>query len=291
MVELDGKVAVVTGAASGIGRSLAARFADVGMRVVLADVEQPALDDAAHEAATRDARAIAVRTDVSSADDVEALARRTIDAFGAVHVVCNNAGVAWSGAVWEATLEDWTWVLGVNLWGVIHGVRSFVPRLLAQGGFGHVVNTASMSGLVCLPDMGVYNASKHAVVAISETLHHDLRQRGSAIGVSVLCPGYVDTRIMDSARNRPPDLAATRPDAREAAPNAATDEDREARRAATRAALRAVGRTPTEVAARVLDAIQTGRFYVLTHPERKDGVRTRMEAILEETDPRFVPLA
>jgi NAD(P)-dependent dehydrogenase (short-subunit alcohol dehydrogenase family) len=285
MVELRGKVAVVTGAASGIGRALASRFAAEGMAVVLADVEGPALEAAAAELGAQGARAIAVPTDVSSAEQVDALARRAIAELGAVHVVCNNAGVALSGPLWEASLDDWRWVLGVNLWGVIHGVRTFVPILLEQGGFGHVVNTASMSGLVCLPQMGVYNSSKHAVVAISETLHHELAERGSEIGVSVLCPGYVATRIIDSARNRP---------GRDASPAAAapiaTAAETEERRAATRAALQAIGRKPEQVADQVLAAIRERRFYVLTHPERKDGIRIRMDAILAETDPRYVPL-
>ena len=282
MVELEGKVAVVTGAASGIGRALAARFTAEGMAVVLADVERTPLDEAAAELARGGARVLAVPTDVSHPEEVDALARRTLAELGRVHVVCNNAGVALSGAVWEASLDDWRWVLGVNLWGVVHGVRTFVPILLAQGGFGHVVNTASMSGLVTLPGMGVYNASKHAVVALSETLHHDLVERGSSVRVSVLCPGYVDTRIMDSARNRPGGSAAQAP-----APDDTADPER---RAATRAALRAVGRKPEEIAARVVDAIREPRFYILSHPERRDGVRVRMEAILDGTEPRYVPL-
>jgi NAD(P)-dependent dehydrogenase (short-subunit alcohol dehydrogenase family) len=296
MVELDGKVAVVTGAASGIGRALATRLASEGMAVALADVEQPALDEVAAELVRAGARVLAVRTDVSRAGDVDTLARRVVAELGAVHVVCNNAGVALSGPVWEATEEDWRWVLGVNLWGVIHGVRAFVPILLAQGGFGHVVNTASISGLVCLPDMGVYNASKHAVVALSETLHHDLVERGSSVRVSVLCPGYVDTRIMDSARNRPVAPAADADPARatpvrsSAAAAAATAAASSARRDTARAALRAIGRKPDEVAACVLDAIRAQRFYVLSHPEQSAGVRVRMDAILAESAPRYVPL-
>jgi len=298
MVDLRDKVAVVTGAASGIGRATAECFADAGMRVVLADVERDALAEAARALQARGARAIAVPTDVSRADEVESLARATLDAFGAVHVVFNNAGVALSGPAWEATPEDWRWVLGVNLGGVVHGVRTFVPILLRQGGWGHVVNTASMSGLVTLPSMGVYNASKHAVVAFSETLHHDLAARGSAVRVSVVCPGYVATRIMDSARNRPgtPGEAggAEIANASAGAPPADADTETEAeraRRAQTRAALRTIGLPARAVASRVVATLREPRFYVFTHPERKDGVRVRTEGILAEREPRFVPLA
>jgi NAD(P)-dependent dehydrogenase (short-subunit alcohol dehydrogenase family) len=275
MQELHGKVAVVTGAASGIGRALAQRFAAEGMSVVLADVEASALDDAAHAVAANGAPALAVLTDVSRAADVERLAQRTLDHFGAVHVVCNNAGVAISAPLWTHTVADWEWVLGVNLWGVIHGVRVFTPILLAQGVEAHLVNTASMAGLTCVPNMGLYTASKHAVVALSETLYHELALLDAPVKVSVLCPGFVNTRIRQSARNRPAHLAATAPAApRSAEADAAAD------------ALLAAGLAPARVADAVLDAIRAERLYVFPTPESKARIRTRLDDILADRNPR-----
>jgi NAD(P)-dependent dehydrogenase (short-subunit alcohol dehydrogenase family) len=269
--ELRGKVAVVTGAASGIGRALADRFAAEGMRVCLADVERGALARAAGELAAAAAEVLAVPTDVARAEEVEALRDRVLERFGAVHVVCNNAGVSLGGAVWEASLADWRWVLGVNLWGVIHGVGTFVPMLLAQGEEGHVVNTASMAGLTSPAGGGAYNVSKHAVVALSETLHRDLAARGARVRVSLLCPSWVDTRILESARNRPAEP--------EGAPRAAPAASEEARR------LLAAGMAPARVAERVVDAIEAERFYVITHPDQKPRVRARLEDVLAERDP------
>jgi NAD(P)-dependent dehydrogenase (short-subunit alcohol dehydrogenase family) len=271
MREFRDRVAVVTGAASGIGRALARRFAAEGMRVVLADVERPALEKAAGELAGEGARVLAVPTDVSEAEQVDALAARALEAFGAVHVVCNNAGVFTGGATWEQSLGDWQWVLGVNLFGVVHGVRSFVPILLAQGTEGHVVNTASGAGLVSLPGCAPYNVSKHAVVTLSETLHHELRMQDSKVGVSVLCPGPINTNIPESQRNRPAGLAA--------GPRAAAVGGR------LRETLRA-GMEPAEVADLVLGGIRDGRFYILTHENIKLGVERRMRDILEDRVPR-----
>ncbi len=204
MRNFQDKVAVVTGAASGIGYALAERFAQEGMRVVLADIEKDALAAAEARLSQHDKRVLAVVTDVSKAESVEALAQKTLDAFGAVHIVCNNAGVGNPAVpIWENTLADWQWVLGVNLWGVVHGIRTFVPILLRQGEPGHVVNTASMAGLTSTARLGIYCASKHAVVAISETLHAELAAINSAVKVSVLCPSFVKTNIADSSRNRP----------------------------------------------------------------------------------------
>ena len=276
--ELAGKVAVVTGAASGIGRALAAAFAAEGMRVVLADVEPGALDDAAHAVAKTAPAAIAVRTDVSKAADVEALAGAAEHAFGGVQVVCNNAGVALSGLSWQHTLADWEWVLGVNLWGVIHGIRTFVPRLLAAKTEAHVVNTGSIAGLLSGPGMAVYGASKHGVVTISESLHYELRMLRAPIGVSVLCPGRVATNIMDADRNRPARLA-------DAAPPKAGDASGDAgARDAAKARL-AAGMPPDRVAACVVDAIRTNRFWVLSHPEWKEYVRIRLEDVLQDRNP------
>ena len=270
MRELRGKVAVVTGAASGIGRALAERCAAEGMRVCLADVERDALERAGEEIRSTGADVLAVPTDVAQAEQVEALRDRVLQRFGAVHLVCNNAGVSLGGPVWEHPLDDWRWVLGVNLWGVIHGVHTFVPVLLAQGDEGHVVNTASMAGLTSPAGGGVYNTSKHAVVALSETLHRDLAARGARIGVSVLCPSFVDTRILESARNRPSARAV-------ATPPPLNDEAKR---------MLAAGMAPAQVAAQVLAAIRRARFYVLTHPEQKDRVRARLEDVLAERRPR-----
>jgi len=262
----------VTGAASGIGRALASAFAGAGMRVVLADVEQDALDDSAHAVAKIAPAAIAVRTDVSKAADVEALADAAERAFGGVQVVCNNAGVALSGLSWQHTLADWEWVLGVNLWGVIHGIRTFVPRLLAAKTEAHVVNTGSIAGLLSGPGMAVYGASKHGVVTISESLHYELRMLRAPIGVSVLCPGRVATNIMDADRNRPASLAAAPPPGADAARDAAK-------------ARLAAGMPPERVATCVVDAIRTNRFWVLSHPEWKEYVRIRLEDVLQDRNP------
>src|SRR2546425_305442 len=205
MKMLEGRVAAVTGAASGLGRAMALAFAGEGMHAALADVDEPGLKSTLNEVQSRGVRAFAMRVDVSRYQEVESFCSKAIAQFGATHVVCNNAGVSPLGAVWENTLADWQWILGVNLWGVIHGVRAFVPGLLAQGE-GHVVNTASVAGLISPPGMGAYNVTKHAVVALSESLYHDLRLRGSPVGVSVLCPAYVPTGIADSERNRPREL-------------------------------------------------------------------------------------
>jgi NAD(P)-dependent dehydrogenase (short-subunit alcohol dehydrogenase family) len=209
MKHLEGKVAAVTGAASGLGKAMALAFAAEGMNVALADVDEAGIKAVEEEVRSRKAKPFSMRVDVSKAAEVEAFAERTVAKLGAVHLVCNNAGVALTGAVWENTALDWEWILGVNLRGVVNGVRAFVPRLLAQDE-GHVVNTASVAGLISPPGMGAYCVSKHAVVTLSEALHHDLRERGSGVGVSVLCPAYVPTGIADSERNRPKDLGISR---------------------------------------------------------------------------------
>src|SRR5947207_3621865 len=206
MKELKGKVAAVTGAASGFGRAMALAFADQGMHVALGDVADTSDVFAAVEA--KGVSALAMKLDVSKPQEVEAFAELIDKDLGGAHVVCNNAGVSPLGAAWETSLDDWRWIVDVNLWGVIHGVRSFVPRLLKRNE-GHVVNTASVAGIINPPGSSAYNVTKHAVVALSETLHHDLRERGSAVGVSVLCPAYVPTGIADSERKRPAAMQAT----------------------------------------------------------------------------------
>src|ERR1700722_16188374 len=203
MEDLGGKVAVITGGASGIGRAVAERAAAEGMQLVLGDIEEGPLQQAVDDLTGAGAEAIGVRTDVADRASVEALRDRALDRFGTVHLVHNNAGVGLGGPIWEVSEEDWRWILGVNLLGVAHGIATFVP-LLSEQGEGHVVNTASIAGLATAPFLGPYNATKQAVVAISETLHKDLQASGvSGVGVSVLCPGFVQTRIGESDRNRP----------------------------------------------------------------------------------------
>ncbi len=264
MQDLRGKVAVVTGGASGIGKALAARFAAEGMHVVIADIEADPLTAAAAEIG-----ALAVRTDVADADSVAALADATVERFGAVHIVCNNAGVGGGGLIKDLTLKDWKWVIDVNLWGVIHGVTSFLPHLLANAEGGHIVNTASVAGLVAGPGIGPYNASKYGVVAISETLQAELAAEDSPVRVSVLCPGYVDTNIFTSQRNRPAALRNERPKVAARAAN----------RDITSSAL-AQGLDPAVVAGMVLDAIRAEQFWVITHPEYLPAITERSAGIV-----------
>ena len=263
MEHLAGKTAVVTGGGSGIGKALAAAFVDAGMKVVIADIEAAPLEAAADELGV-----LGVRTDVADADSVAALADATLDRFGAVHVVCNNAGVGGGGRIRDLTLNDWKWVIDVNLWGVIHGLHSFLPHLLANEDGGHVVNTASVAGLVAGPGIGAYNAAKSGVVAISETLAAELAAEGSRVGVSVLCPGFVRTNIASSQRNRPDALRN---------PEKKTDA-RSANREIIESML-ATGIEPSAVADRVVDAIRTDRFWVLTHPEYVGAVVDRAAGI------------
>ena len=270
-----GRVAVVTGAASGLGRALAFRFAREGVKLVLADVDERSLAGTRDALEKTGAAVIAVRCDVSTAADVEALAHAALDAFGAVHIVCNNAGVAPLGVVWENTVADWQWTLGVNLWGVIHGVRVFTPILLRQGDEGHVVNTASVAGLIAPPGMGMYNVSKHAVVALSETLHHDLAAQRAKVKCSVVCPAYFPSGIADSERSRPAAL-------REAREKSADDL---ARDAAMRKAVQSGRLGAEDIADRVFEAVRDERFYVLTHPRIKPAIESRMRDILEDRNP------
>ena len=279
MQDFRNKVALVTGGASGIGRAMVDRFAAAGMKVVVADVETTALATTERELRARGAEVLAVRTDVADAGAVETLARATLDRFGAAHVLCNNAGVSVGGPMWEHTLDDWRWVLGVNLWGVIHGIRTFVPIMLRQGEPAHVVNTASLAGLSSTAFLGVYNATKHAVVTLSETLAQELALVGAPVKVSVLCPGFVQTNIADSNRNRPADLA-----------DGATRIRPAEFEAGIRAAI-ASGIPPATVAELVFTSIRDERFYVLPHPEMTASrVRARMEGILENRTPTSAPL-
>jgi NAD(P)-dependent dehydrogenase (short-subunit alcohol dehydrogenase family) len=275
MKRFAGRVAVVTGAGSGLGRELALRFAREGMKLALADVDEAALAKTETDLKAAGTAAIAVRCDVSNGADVEALAARTLDAFGAVHVVCNNAGIAPLGVVWENTVADWQWTLGVNLWGVIHGVRVFTPILLRQDDEGHIVNTASVAGLIAPPGMGMYNVSKHAVVALSETLHHDLALRGAKVRCSVVCPAYFPSGIAESERSRPAVLSETRA-------KSAEDLERDAK---MRRAVQSGRLSAADIANRVFEAVRDERFYVLTHPRILPAVEARMRDILEGRNP------
>jgi NAD(P)-dependent dehydrogenase (short-subunit alcohol dehydrogenase family) len=269
------RVAVVTGGASGLGRAMALRFAGEGMKIVLADIEQQALDATAREFREAGHQAIGVRCDVSRSEDVERLAEETLREFGGAHLVCNNAGVAPGGRVWEHTTREWEWALGVNVWGVIHGVRVFTPILLKQGVEGHIVNTASVAGLLSLPGMGMYCLSKHAVVTLTECLHHDLVEQGDQVRCSLLCPAYVPTRISESERNRPEHL---RDDRRK------SEEDLE-REAQLRHAVQSGRISAEQVADAVFDAVQGERFYILPHQKIKPAIETRLQDILLERLP------
>ena len=275
MKNFKDKVAVVTGAASGIGLALARHSAAEGMQVVLADIEDVALAAAAAELKDGGAAVLTVKTDVSKAEDVERLARETLAAFGAAHLVFNNAGV---GGVrvksWEATTKDWQWVLGSNLWSVIHGVRVFTPILLEQGGEGHIVNTASVAGFITVGTSAPYAVSKHGVVALSETLYHELRAEQANIGVSVLCPAWVNTNIWNAQRNRPAELQD----------HADTEEER-ARREQVRAVLEKGKVSADDIARMTFEAIAADRFYVFPHPKIARDIRTRMDDILELRNP------
>ncbi len=267
---------MVTGGSSGLGRAMALHFAREGMHVAIADIEQQGLDTVVAELAALGARAIGVRTDVSKASEVDALAARVVAELGGVHVVCNNAGISPLGPAWENSLADWQWILGVNLWGVIHGVRTFTPLLLAQDE-GHIVNTASVAGLINPPGSAMYNVTKHAVVALTETLYHDLGERGSKVGCSVLCPAYVPTGIADPERSRPADLA--NPATEKSAAQAAKEE-------MLRKAVRSGRLSADDIGAAVLEAVKQDRFYILTHPRINGAIRARMEDILEGRPPR-----
>jgi NAD(P)-dependent dehydrogenase (short-subunit alcohol dehydrogenase family) len=269
--DLQGKVAVVTGAASGIGRAMAERFAQEGMKVVLSDIEETALQAAVQALKQQEHDVIGVVTDVARPEAVDELARQTLAAYGKVNLVCNNAGVFLGmKPMWESTLRDWQWILGVNLWGVINGIRTFVPIMLDSGEPGHIVNTASQAGLVTANS--IYSLTKHGVVALSEGLYLQLRQRGANVGVSVLCPLFVDTRIMEAERNRPADLL------NESGPATNTLQMRDT--------------TPaSDEAERVLQAVLDERFYIFPHMDAvDDNVRYRFDNIINRKNPEMRPM-
>lgn len=280
MKHFNDKVAVITGGASGLGREFANRAAALGMHVVLADVQQDALDQARAELEAGGTTVLAMLCDVRKGEQVQALADATMAKFGAVHLVFNNAGVGSGGLIWENSQADWEWVLGVNLWGVIHGVRIFTRLMLEcaqrDPAFeGHIVNTASMAGLLNAPTMGVYNVSKHAVVSLSETLYHDLQLVGAPIGASVLCPYFVPTGISQSHRNRPADVKMT------AGPTAS----QMAARAMTVKAVESGKVSAADVAAITFEAIGAGQFYIYSHPGALGNVAERMDEIVHQRNP------
>lgn len=280
MKSFKNKVAVITGAASGIGRGITERCVKEGMQVVLADIEEEALLKTEEELGNSGGTILAIRTDVSKLDDVQSLAQKTLDAFGAVHLLFNNAGVAVGRPIWESTLVDWQWILGVNLWGVIYGVQTFVPIMLEQNTDCHIVNTASIEGLWSRPRNGPYQVTKHAVVSLSEVLYHELILMEAKVRVSVLCPGAVNTRIVESWRNRPTELQNPPEEQPEITPEIA--ERMEMMRQVFKE-----GMPPKEVADRVFNAIREEQFYVLTHPDLKERVQKRMENIINGHNPVF----
>ncbi|WP_028216395.1 SDR family oxidoreductase [Paraburkholderia oxyphila] len=276
--QFEGRVAVITGAASGFGRAFAQQAASLGMKLVLADVDAALLEETVKAMREQGAQAIGVRTDVRDPAQVDALAQAALDAYGKVHLLFNNAGVGSGGFVWESSAKDWDWVFGVNVMGVANGVRSFTPIMLKQGERAHIVNTASVAGLLAPPAMAVYNASKHAVVALTETLYHDLKNVSEQVSCSLLCPAFVPTGIANAERSRPDDLRNEAPPTR-------------SQQAADLQLARAVrsGRlTADDVAKATFDAVRDGRFYILTHPGILASVKLRhedIETLRNPTDP------
>lgn len=280
MRELNGKVAVVTGSASGIGRAVAEALAHEGMRLVLADVEEEPLREAEQSLESSGTEVLAVPTDVSDPDSVEQLATRAKERFGQVHLLHNNAGVGGGGLTWQLPLPVWQWIVGVNLWGVVHGIRSFVPDMV-EAGEGHVVNTASIAGLLAGPGLGAYGATKHAVVAISESLHHELSLTGSPVRVSVLCPGAVSTRIVDADRNWPARLGPR--------PQPPGDPALQAVGEMVRRHI-AEGLPPERVAGMVVAAVREERFWILTHPDQGAAVERRAATAAAGGTPQLFPV-
>lgn len=280
MKNFSGRVAVITGAASGFGREFARVGAQLGMRLALADVQKEGLAETAAELEAQGAQVITQICDVRKGEQVEALARATMTSFGAVHLVFNNAGVGAGGLVWESTQADWEWVLGVNLWGVIHGVRVFTPLMLACAKDdpeykGHIVNTASMAGLLNPPTMGVYNVSKHAVVSLTESLYHDLSLVEAPIGASVLCPYFVQTGISQSHLHRPEDAQSS----------SAPTVSQQVSQAVLEKAVASGKVSAAEVAQRTFDAIRDQQFYIYSHPAALGNVQRRMEDIVTGRNP------
>lgn len=277
--DFTGKTAVLTGAGSGFGLECARIGARLGMHLVLLDVQQDALDKATAEMEAAGAQVLSRRVDVSSAEQMETLASDVLQRFGAPHFVFNNAGVGSGGLIWENSLQDWEWVMGVNVWGVVHGVRLFTPMMLAAAKAdpayrGHIVNTASMAGLLTAPNMGIYNVSKHAVVSLTETLYQDLKLVTDQVGASVLCPYFVPTGISQSHRNRPDSMADEQPTQSQMIGQAMSDK-----------AVSSGKVSAAEVAQKVFDAIAADQFYIFSHPKALGNVRQRMECIVDGRNP------
>ncbi|MFD1556204.1 SDR family oxidoreductase [Paraburkholderia silviterrae] len=276
--QFEGRVAVITGAASGFGRAFAQQAASLGMKLVLADVDAAALEETVKALRAQNVQAIGMRTDVRDPAQVDALAQAALDAYGKVHLLFNNAGVGSGGFVWESSARDWDWVFGVNVMGVANGVRSFTPIMLKQGERAHIVNTASVAGLLAPPAMAVYNASKHAVVALTETLYHDLKNVSEQVGCSLLCPAFVPTGIANAERSRPDDLRNVAPPTR----------SQQAADLQLQRAVRSGRLTADDVAKTTFDAVREGRFYILTHPGILPSVKLRhedIETLRNPTDP------
>ncbi len=276
MKEFKDKVAVITGAANGIGRAIAERCVKDGMKVVLADINEKDLGKSETELRDMGGTVLCVKTDVSKRNDMELLARKTLEAFGEVHLLFNNAGVGVSGTAWDATLRDWEWTIGVNLWGVIHGVNIFTPIMLTQNTDCHIINTASVAGLLVGDILAPYSVTKHAVVALSEGLYLALEERRALVKVSVLCPGFVKTNIPNAEKNRPVELqnesneVSAQAQARMDFMNTGVDG----------------GIPPHEVADQVFEAIKEEKFYILTHPELLPAIRNRLDNILRMGNPQ-----
>jgi NAD(P)-dependent dehydrogenase (short-subunit alcohol dehydrogenase family) len=279
ITQFQGKTAVLTGAGSGFGLECARLGAKLGMNLVLVDVQQDALDKAEAEMLAAGVAVLARKIDVSNAEAMAQLAADVSARFGAPHFVFNNAGVGAGGLIWENSVTDWEWVLGVNLWGVVHGVRLFTPMMLAAAKAdpsyqGHIVNTASMAGLLTPPNMGIYNVSKHAVVALTETLYQDLQLVTEQVSASVLCPYFVPTGISQSHRNRPAELAADKPTASQLIGQAQSDK-----------AVSSGKISAADVAQKVFDAMSNKQFYIYSHPQALGNVQSRMEAIVQGINP------
>ena len=275
MKEFRGRTAVITGAASGIGLELARRAAAEGMNLVLADIEAGRLEAAIAGLGIEPARVLAQRTDVSREQDVKALADAAFARFGGVHLLCNNAGVGLTRVSWELSTADWNWVLGVDLWSVIHGIQHFVPRMLQQAEGGHLVNTSSVAGLLSTPGMAAYNVAKHGVVTLSETMYHELQAAKATVGVSVLCPAWVPTGIHQSARNRQQEFGQPKP----AGGLSAAYEERMGQ------AVKAGRLTATDIANEVFAAVQEDRFYVIPHRKLNHAIQLRMDDIMNLRNP------
>ncbi len=277
MKEFKGKTAVITGGASGIGLAMGRLFAEQGMNIVLADIEATALDGAVSQLQEQGADCIGVATDVADAEQVQALAGRALDQYGAIHIACNNAGVFTGGLLWEESLADYEWLMDVNIRGVIHGIRTFIPIMIEQDCECHVVNTASMAGLTAMPYSGIYHMTKHAVLAMSESLYHELAFHAPKIGLSVLCPEAINTNIAASERNRPERHGDVVPSGeRDMVMSALVDTT-------------AAGVGPEVMAQRVLEGIRDGRFYLISDEEWRQSANTRLDDIREGRNPTFAP--